>query len=345
MDKEIPFKTKNTKYGLQINSFIPRDKREGEHVMSQFQERELLQVELRSKDFEEVPPVAYLLPNGVAVIERQYSYVFYKTKQDLENALRVDQLVQTEIKQLEKDPYYKRTFTKFPYEEDPKARMFLLKDGTPVPYLQYSSKTYRALIDDFPEVDREQVKWGELIIGNDGKCILFCELEPGSIYRCLLFSRRQDYESYFAYMSLTDARLWQGRNPQGTAFLAQRETLLDTLADTLKLKREALTYDKTGQNALHRALWELIYTDEVTHQLFLPLLMYLGELQIHTYGGEWRFKEVAEIEAVVPYIWFKNEEFDLAQKMYDKILDPDNMGLQPLAACLWNGKNKNWMYK
>lgn len=313
--------------------------------MSQYQERKLLQLQLRSKDFEEVSPVAYLLPNGMAVVERQYGYVFYQTKQDLENALKVDQLVQAEIKQLRKDPYFKQANTKFSYQEDPKARMFLQKDGTPIPYQQFSASTYEGLLDGFPEVSREQVKWGTLIIGEDGKCIFYRKLDSGTLHRCLLFSSKEDYESYFAYMNLTDARLWQGRNPQGTEFLTQRERLLERLADILQLKREALAYDHAAQNTIHRALWELIYTDEVAHNLFSPLLMYIGELQINTFGGEWRFRDLPEIAAVVPYIWFQDEIFDIGRNVYDKILDPDSKGIGPLAACLWNGKDKNWMYR
>lgn len=349
--EKIPFKTNDNKYGPPITSYVPSSKQEGDLIINKYPDRQELQVEIRIRSGEDISPTAYLFPNGMVLLQRQYSYVFYKTRKDLENALELDKIMQRKIKELEQDPYFKNTFVKHPSEGDPKSRAFLLKDSTSVLYSEYSQSTHKNLLDTFQEVSREKVKWGVLIQDGSGRTIFYRgihkteEIEEGVVQQCLFFDSKEDYQLYINYMSLANPRLWQGRNPTGSDLLSNQEELLKILASMLELKREDLVYTKSAENKVHRALWNLIYTDEVANTLFLPLLMYLGELQINTYGGEWRFREIQEIEAVVPCIYFQGVEFDIARNMFHKILDPDNKSLQPLAACLWNGKNENWMYR
>lgn len=349
--EKIPFKTKNTRYGLPVTFYMPKDKAEGEVIVNKETERKQLPVDIRVKSYEDISPIAYLLSNGIVVVERQYSYTFYKTRKDFENALKVDELTQRALKEMRDDPYYKSPYTKFPYNADPKDRSFLLVDGTSISYLEYSYKSYLALLEDFQEVSRENVKWGALISDQEDRCILFNEIQGTNssgkekFQRCLLFGKKDDYLQFVARWDRLNSQLWQGRNLYKLDFLTHKEVLLNNLADVLELNQTDLGYDKTAQNTIHKALWKLIYTDEVVNTLFLPLLMYLGELQIHAYGGEWRFREIQEIDAVAPFIYFQGVEFDIARNMFHKILDPDNKSLQPLAACLWDGKNENWMYK
>lgn len=283
---------------------------------------------------------AFQLQNGYVIITSLYTYSFFPSIQDFENALNARAYWAERNRQYK--PKNEARYKKKVDEANPRLRFWLDIDGHRHTYWEYQGRAIEQFLKTFaPKTQTAFKKTIDKLTDEAGRVAYHFTLGHLPLW---LFPSEEEFDLWLAqpYISnpaaiMTD-RVWQGRNPYGADILNHKEELLQQLADIASIKREQIQFGKGGHGLLHLALEKLVYNDEVANKLFLPLTIYLGELQIAWYGGEWQLQEAPLIKSWVPIVHFQNYDYDMGSQLYYDLLNPEDSNFPSIASVLWNGK-------
>ncbi|MCB9275621.1 MAG: hypothetical protein H6564_16365 [Lewinellaceae bacterium] len=125
-----------------------------------------------------------------------------------------------------------------------------------------------------------------------------------------------------------------GRNPYGQSFPGKVETLITELPGLMFAPREIFDYSIQSLPKIEKHLFRHLFTAIFSDRLFLPLLAYMGQVQIINFEGEWLVEYNSFFDTWIPCI--KTKE-GLVKKMYIpllKLLNPNDEKWFPLATVL-----------
>ncbi len=342
--KEIKFKTIK-KYGENHYSFEALSNRKADRALSSFQVlHELKGYPLYTVNDElekDTEFKASLLNNNMVRLTGQYITYLFPTLADFENFIITrkhiyDSIVGNSAKLASMASYFKKKIV----TDFPQKRFFTDNEGNRIPYMVYNELSSKKNSKNLENPGYDSVKKDERIIyGEDGN-VTFINTITKKIF---IFRNERDFNLWYIMIRKLwkgSEIVWRGMNPYGKNLLQKKEEQFLKLTQLLKIKREDLRYSRGKDRMVSDALKKFTFSTETVLNLFLPLTMYVGELQINTFGGEWKLIKNEVIDSYIPFIHFQNSNFDIGKHLMWEILNPDDSSFPPLTSILWNGKTR-----
>lgn len=320
---EIKFKTRTTASGKKFESAVFKNT-DGEAL---FPKSDYVR-ELEEYWDEEEESKVFLLVNNMVILKSQWSYVVYRSLADF-------QTLQEAVAAGKKSKASSYSYDKLLDTSDPKKRTLLKPSGEEIYYLQYSQKKGASFLKKSPPKERlPSTFYSEKLLWKNGKTAHYHEKAEN--YKLLLFETESDYTYYWSTYMLWwgNTRVWCGRNLYGEKVLENKEKLLKKLAFFLRLERKDIAFTTDNHHKIHKAIRDLVFVDYTTNQLFLPLVVYLGELQIALFGGDWTMEYDDQIATWIPKIKLGGSNYDIGHEVYHRLLNPDDKNFPPLATVL-----------
>lgn len=277
---------------------------------------------------------AYLLTNGYVLVKKKYSYLIFQSIEDLKNAIKTREYWEEQNK-LKTTPDV--SFKKSIITESPKEQILLDEAGCEHIYYQYDVEAIKPFLDSFPIKKRtERSKSSVILTGKDGRIV------DHRSYISYVFANADDHQFWYNHPAGSDstAKAWCGRNPYHKNVLEYKEDLLQKLAEITQLERMQIQYGPGTHHTVHKSLEQFVYDDRFVNQIFLPLTIYLGELQINRYGGHWKLLEKASVKTWVPVIHINDHDYDIGRYILWDLLDTESENFPSIATVLWSGKGR-----
>lgn len=156
-----------------------------------------------------------------------------------------------------------------------------------------------------------------------------------------LFQQEEDYLRYQAHQSLCaiyhNAPVLCGRNPYGEAFPQHVDELILELLRFVELAPEEIKWSNNSRDhylKIQERLQQHIFTDELVDRVLLPLVAFLGKLQIEVYQCEWVMQYDTIFNTWVPYILKNNKKHNISNKLYGYCLFPTEERYDPFGSCM-----------
>ena len=202
----------------------------------------------------------------------------------------------------------------------PIKKILLIKDFKEIIYFKIDQHQTEDLFIEKKEVISSNMAIDVLLLSN-GKILIKNKLNRPS----RLFDNKKDYDIFASYYANVRGRppILCGRNPYGEKFPNHVIELIDKLAEILDIPSDSL---KTGISVgILKYVYRKIVDDEYANELFLPLLAYLGHLDILSAGGEWKMEYNEKYDTWTPdVVNIKGKKAGLPTRI-NAILDSENI--------------------